>query len=224
MRRATTTRNATTAIALVLLAAACSGSSTKSSSRSNSSHPAGAARTTRTSAASTTTTGAAGVDPNAPEVVAPGDIPDNQVFVVFAASADGYSLKVPEGWARSISGATTTFTDHFNSVSTTATTVPTAPTAASVQATEVAALQRSVPNFELVKVETVTRTAGPAVLVVYRAGSAPDPVTGKRVALDVERYEFWRNGKQVTLTLSGARGSDNVDPWKTVTNSFAWAA
>ena len=30
------------------------------------------------------------------------------------------------------------------------------------------------------------------------------------------------DGMQVTLTLSGARGSDNVDPWKTITDSFAW--
>ena len=102
--------------------------------------------------------------------------------------------------------------------------VAVAPTVASVQATEVPILQRNVANFELVKVASVTRTAGPAILVTYRAGSAPNPVTGKRVAIDVERYEFWHNGTLVTLTLSGARGSDNVDPWKKVTNSFAWTA
>jgi hypothetical protein len=131
-------------------------------------------------------------------------------------------LKVPEGWSQSTVGRTTTLADHYNSVTATTTSVATAPTAPGAKATEVPRLQRRVPNFELVKVETVTRTAGPAVLISYRAGSAPDPVTGKRVALDVERYEFWRNGTQVTLTLSGARGSDNVDPWKTVTDSFAW--
>jgi len=195
------------AIALILavLVASCSGSSTK------------------TSNASTTTAGG-GVDPNAPEVVAPGDIPDDQVFVLYTAAVDGFSVNVPEGWARSTADTTTTFTDHFNSVSTTMTNAPTAPTAASARTTEVVALRGGVPSFQLVKVETVRRAAGPAVLMTYRAGSTRDPVTGKRVALDVERYEFWRNGKQVTLTLSGARGSDNVDPWKTVTNSFAWTA
>ncbi len=203
MRRATVVIASTT-VALAILATACGGSSTK------------------TSSPSTQSKAAAGLDPNAPEVVAPGDIPDNQAFVPYTASVDGFSLNVPEGWGRSAIGATTVFADHFNSVSAAATRVATAPTEASVQATEVPALSRDVPNFELVKVETVTRTAGPALLVTYRAGSAPDPVTAKRAALDVEQYEFWRNGKLVTLTLSGARGSDNIDPWKKVTNSFAW--
>jgi hypothetical protein len=68
----------------------------------------------------------------------------------------------------------------------------------------------------------VTRKAGPAVLVTYQADSPPDPVTGKVVRDDVERYEFWRNGTEVALTLAGSAGSDNVDPWKIVTDSFAW--
>ncbi len=213
MRRRTAIVTASMTVVLSVLAAACGGSSTKAS---NPSMPA--------NTATNATSKAGGVDPNAPEVVAPGDIPDTQAFVPFTAATDGYALKVPEGWARATSGSTTTFTDHYNTINATATSVPVAPTTAGVQATDVAALRRDVPNFELVKVETVNRAAGPAILVTYRAGSTPDPVTGKRVALDVERYDFWRNGKQVTLTLSGARGSDNVDPWKTVTNSFAWTA
>ncbi len=215
MRRSTAFAIASTAVALAVIVTACGGSS----SRASSAKPSKSVTTSNPSA----TTGA-GVDPNAPEVVAPGDIPDTQAFVPFTAAADGYSLKVPEGWARSTNGATTTFTDHYNSVSAIATSVPTAPTVVSAQSTEVAALKRDISNFTLVSVTSVDRTAGPAVLVTYRAGSAPNPVTGKRVALDVEQYEFWRNGKQVTLILSGARGSDNVDPWKTVTNSFAWTA
>lgn len=160
--------------------------------------------------------------PNAPEVVAPGDIPDTQAFVPYAAT--GYSFSVPEGWSRTVAGSTTTFSDHFNSITATSAPAALAPTATSVQATEVPALQRNVASFELIKVAPVTRTAGPVVLVTYRAGSAPNPVTNRRVAIDVERYEFWHNGTLVTLTLSGARGSDNVDPWKKVTDSFAWSA
>ena len=161
------------------------------------------------------------VDPNAPEVVAPGDIPDTQVFVPYTTA--GYTVTVPEGWAQSITGPTTTYTDHYNTIRIETASTAAAPTVATVQSGEVPNLARSVPNFELAKVTSVNRTAGAAVLVTYRAGSTPDPVTNKRVALDVERYEFWRNGTSVTLILSGARGSDNVDPWKTVTNSFAWA-
>ena len=202
-----------TALAITVLAAACGSSTTKATS------PA----TARKAANPTTTTAKPGsVDPNAPEVVAPGDIPDTQAFVVH--NATGYSFKVPEGWAQTIAGTSTTFTDHYNSIAATSASVAAAPTAATVQTTEVPNLARDVPNFALIKVEAVSRTAGTAVLITYRAGSTLNPVTGKRVAIDVEQYEFWRDGIQVTLTLSGARGSDNVDPWKTVTNSFAWTA
>jgi hypothetical protein len=39
----------------------------------------------------------------------------------------------------------------------------------------------------------------------------------------VERYEFFRNGHTVTLTLAGPVGADNVDPWRRITDSFAWS-
>jgi len=212
MRRRPTV--ALAAIGIGIAVSACGSSSATTSSAKN----APVSSTT-----STTTVGpAGGVNPNAPEVVAPGDIPDTQAFVPYAAT--GYSFSVPEGWSRTVSGSTTTFSDHYNSIAAVSAAAPVAPTTATVQAAEVPSLTRDVPNFELIKVSTVTRTAGPAILVTYRAGSAPNPVTGKRVAIDVERYEFWHNGRLVTLTLSGARGSDNVDPWKKVTDSFAWTA
>jgi len=211
MRSKTLYAMSAAAVALVVTVAACGGSSAPRSS---------ATKPTKQATAGSTTTKSSGVDPNAPEVVAPGDIPDTQAFVTHAGT--GFSFKVPEGWSQSNNGATTTFTDHYNTVSATTTSGPTAPTVASARTGEVPALQRQVPNFQLVNVGTVNRTAGPTVLVTYRAGSPADPVTGKRVAIDVERYEFWRNGTQVTVTLSGARGSDNVDPWKKITDSFAW--
>ena len=176
--------------------------------------------TARTPTTQPPSSSATKVDPNAPEVVAPGDIPDTQVFVPYT-TAD-YTVTVPEGWSQSIAGPTTTYSDHYNTIRIETARTAAAPTVATVQSAEVPTLQRDVPNFELAKVTSLNRTAGAAVLVTYRAGSTPDPVTNKRVALDVERYEFWRNGTLVTLILSGARGSDNVDPWKTVTNSFAW--
>ena len=40
----------------------------------------------------------------APEAAVAGDIPDSQAFVGYASS-DGYSIKVPEGWARLTDGA-----------------------------------------------------------------------------------------------------------------------
>jgi len=73
-----------------------------------------------------------------------------------------------------------------------------------------------------VKIDSVTRTAGVAIRIVYDATSDTDPVTGKTVTLEVERYLFWRTGTLVSLTLSSPKGSDNVDPWKTVTDSLVW--
>jgi hypothetical protein len=48
-------------------------------------------------------------------------------------------------------------------------------------------------------------------------------VTGKSVQLDVQRYAFFKSGKETVLTLSGAVNADNVDPWKIVTDSFRWS-
>src|SRR6516164_3742452 len=46
----------------------------------------------------------------------PGDIPDDQVFVPYTSSVSGYSLKVPEGWARSEKGSDVQFIDKFDGV------------------------------------------------------------------------------------------------------------
>jgi hypothetical protein len=165
-----------------------------------------------------------GANPNAPEVSPSGDIPDNQAFVKYTSRDSAYSLQVPEGWARTDAGSVTTFTSHFNSIRVEATKVPGAPTVETARSTDVPALQRAASGFGLGNVTSVTRTAGQAVLVTYRAESAADAVTGKRVVLDIERYEFWRSGTAVTLTLSAPKGSDNVDPWKKVTDSFSWSA
>jgi hypothetical protein len=47
-------------------------------------------------------------------------------------------------------------------------------------------------------------------------------VTGKVFRDAVERYEFYRNGTETVVILAGPTGADNVDPWRTVTNSFRW--
>jgi hypothetical protein len=150
----------------------------------------------------------------------PGDIPDNQAFVTYTSSA--YSLKVPEGWARTQTGAATTFVDKFNAIRVEIAKSAKAPTVASATGADVAALKKTVKSFHLVKVSSVKRTAGTAVVIAYRSVSAPNAVTGKTLTTDVQRYAFWRNGKLGVLTLSAPAGSDNVDPWLKVTDSFAW--
>jgi len=168
------------------------------------------------------TTVAGAVDPNAPEVNGPGDIPDNQVFVPYADTGGRYVVSVPEGWARTdlVNGAS--FTDKNNIITVEATPMASAPTVASVKANDVPHLSK-LKGFVLGDVTVVKRTAGDAVLVTYSADSAPNPVTNKSVTVVVERYEFWHNGVAVVLTLEGAKGADNVDPWRKVTNSFAFS-
>jgi hypothetical protein len=152
-----------------------------------------------------------------------GDIPDNQVYVPFTPPGAGFTVKIPEGWASSASGATTTFTDKLNQVQVTSSHAATAPTTASVTATDVPALTTRTRNFAMGQASTVSRAAGPVVLLTYQGDSAPNPVTGKVVRDAFERYSFFRAGIRVDLTLSGPTNADNVDPWRTVTDSLRWS-
>ena len=119
--------------------------------------------------------------------------------------------------------STVSFTDKLNSIAVT-TVRAAAPTATSARATEVPQIQGSAQHFALAGISMVSRSAGPAILIRYSADSQPDPVTGKVYTDAVERYEFYRNGTKAIVTLSGPAGADNVDPWRTVTNSFRWLA
>jgi hypothetical protein len=162
------------------------------------------------------------VDPNAKEVSPAGDIPDNQAFVAYTPPGADYSVKVPEGWARSAAGGAVTFTDKLNSIRMEEGAAKGAPSVALAKRTELPRLAKTEKNYKPGKVSVVTRTSGPAVRITYLASSAPDAVTGKTRTNAVERYLFVRNGKQVVLTLSGPKGADNVDPWKLVTDSLTW--
>lgn len=164
----------------------------------------------------------AAVDPNAPEVNDPGDIPDNQVFVAYSPPGADFQVSVPEGWARTLDGPAVVFTDKFNSVRLEAVPRPTAPDAASARTDEFPAIASATPGFQPGKSTAVDRKAGPVVLITYTAISPPDPVTGKTVATAAERYEYWHNGQEVILTLAGPQGADNVDPWRTISDSVRW--
>jgi len=177
---------------------------------------------TTTTQATTATTAAGTPDPNAPETNDPGDIPDDQVFVPYIPTAGNFQVKVPEGWSRSDDGEIVTFTDKYNAIRIESKALAAAPTVASVRSTEIPALQQSEKGFKVGSISSVTRKAGAAIRVLYEADSAPNSVTGKSARLAVERYAFWKNGTVVILTLSGAKGADNVDPWKIVTDGFAW--
>jgi hypothetical protein len=133
-----------------------------------------------------------------------------------------FTVSVPEGWARLVQDGGVAFTDKLNSVHIAVAPQPRAPTQESVRVQELPALSASVPGYQPGTLTTVSRTAGPAVLITYGALSDPDPVTGKSRPNDVQLYEFWHAGQGVTLTLAGPKGADNVDPWRKITDSLRW--
>ncbi|QEU90855.1 hypothetical protein [Streptomyces kanamyceticus] len=219
----------TSAVGLSLVAAAaaagvagCSGSSgthsgsspsTRSASSSPASSPAGG--------------GSSQAGPAPTESNPPGDIPDNQVYVAYRPGSaftgfNGFTVKVPEGWARTEKGATTVFTDKLNTVRITSGTATARPTVDAVTHTVAPQLKDQVAKFATPKVTEVSRHAGRVVRLTYQGDSAKDPVTGKVVRDAFERYAFFRQGHEVDVTLSGPLNADNVDPWRIVSDSFAW--
>jgi hypothetical protein len=186
------------ALGAAALAAGCGGSSSSSSSSSSSQSALAAdARSAAT-----------------------GDIPDNQNFLTFADAKGGYSIRYPEGWAQSGAGRDVTFRDKNNLVHIVVAS-GNAPTVAAVRS-ELATLKRSSPTLQAQAPQQVTIKGKPMVKVVYTTRSAPNPVTGKRVTLLVDRYELAKNGKRATVELGTPRGVDNVDAYRMMIESFTW--
>jgi hypothetical protein len=185
--------------------------------------PTAAASNTASASSSTQTpTTSARPTPHQTEDNPPGDIPDQQVFVAYTPPKAHFSIKVPEGWARSTTATGVRFTDKLNAITVQEVPAGAATSEAVASSTVVPRLAGQVPAFAAGKVSTVTRRAGRAVLVTYLGDSAPDPVTDKVVRDAFERYTFFHAGHEAVLTLSGPKGADNVDPWKIVSDSLRW--
>lgn len=207
--------------ALLAIAAGVAGCGGSSGSTSTSANAGG--NNSPANTGNGTTTSANAVNPNAPDVTPPGDIPDTQVYVAYKPPTGGYSVKVPEGWSRTSAGGAIVFTSNLNSIRLESSSASKAPTVASAKQTLVPLLAHSVDGFSTPKVSTVSRTAGKAVLITYFAWGKPNAVTGKKPPEAVQRYIFFHKGKEVILTLSGEKHADNVDPWRTVTDSLRFS-
>jgi hypothetical protein len=152
----------------------------------------------------------------------PGDIPDSTMFVPFRFAAARLALKVPEGWARADTPASSTFTSTLNSITIATAQLPAAPTVTGARSVTVPALRKAALAFRLQSVRAVPLPAGAAVEIVYQANSPANSVTGRQYRLVIERFELWHQGRGAVLTLSSPVGSDNVDPWRTVSESLRW--
>jgi hypothetical protein len=205
------------AVAGVLMAG-LAGSGCGSGSSSSSRTAANGSSTT--SPAASGSAGSAGVLSAEAQSAATGDIPDNQVFLVYQSRSGGFSMKYPEGWTQSGAAHDVTFRDKNNLVHVVVSTGP-PPTPASVVA-ELRTLGQKNPALSYHRATMVELPSGPAVRVVYTTESAPNPVTGRRVQLIVDRYALANGGRTAIVDLGTPKGVDNVDAYRMMIESFRW--
>nr|WP_210341771.1 hypothetical protein [Rhizobium setariae] len=151
----------------------------------------------------------------------PGDIPDTQVFIDYTSKL-GFTMKVPEGWARSDKPDGASFVDKLDGVVLTAAAVEQRPDVATAKSQYVENLKASGRAIKVSAVKSVKLPSGEAIRIVYTSNSEPNAVTNKQVRLENERYLFYRDGKLVTLELYAPKGADNVDQWLLMSRSFSW--
>lgn len=161
-----------------------------------------------------------GAVPSEAQSAATGDIPDNQVFLTYDNRAAGYSIRYPEGWARKGSASDVTFQDRANVIRVlVAKGAPPPPAAAEAG---LAKLKRSDPSVSVGAAQELTLGGAPVVKLTYARLSAPDPVTGKRLPLTIDRYEYAHGGKVAIVDLGTPKGVDNVDAYRMISETFRW--
>lgn len=203
-------------LAIAAGASACGGAGPTTSAPAS----AGAPSSAPSGSASRSGTAAPKVAPVPVEKNPPGDIPDNLAFVKYANRAGGYSFTHPEGWAQTGSGTQVRFTDKLNGVSVESLRATGAPTVASAKQNEIPRLANSVPAFSLRDVAAVALPGGKGVHIVFRRNSEPDPVTGKVFRDEVEEYAVYNAGRLIQMDLYGPVGADNVDAYRTMSQSL----
>jgi hypothetical protein len=215
------TKGHTSVLLVVLLAvsffAVGCGASPKSTASAPPSSPQLATTSPPTTAATAPLPSALNAEAQA---TATGDVPDNQVFLKFSNRAAGYSIKYPEGWAQRGSGSVVRFQDKNNLVRITVLRGTTA-SIGSVAAA-MGRLAKGSSSLQFAGPTSVTLHGASAIKVVYSTRSAPNPVTGKRVELVVDRYYLSRAGRVAVVDLGTPRGVDNVDAYRLMIESFRW--
>lgn len=159
--------------------------------------------------------------PLAPEKNPPGDIPDNQVFIVYRAPL-GFSMKVPEGWARRDRPDGAVFSDKYNTIEIIRSERLTPPDRRELKATEIPRLRANGKAVRVSRIRAERLPVGNTEAVYFASNSDPNPVTNKAIRLENVRYYFWKHGALVTLTMSAPYGADNTDQWRLMAHSFRW--
>jgi hypothetical protein len=156
-----------------------------------------------------------------PETNTPGDIPDSQVFVTYTSPA-GFSIKVPEGWARTERPDGASFADKYGTVDISLTRPAVASTFKQASQEEAGRLAKSGHAVRISAIHRIALPAGPAMQIVYTSNSEPNAVTDKQIRLESNRYLLDQPGREVALTFSAPAGADNADQWQLMARSFRW--
>ena len=156
-----------------------------------------------------------------PEVNPPGDIPDSQAFINFNSPA-GFSVKVPEGWARSDASNQTIFSDKYNGIALGISDLAQPLDLAFAKTNLAPEIEKTGRAVKILKVLSAKLKAGDAIRIIYESNSEPNAVTNKQIRQENERFYYAKNGKLVTLDLSAPKGADNVDQWKFISSSYRW--
>src|SRR5439155_7755520 len=85
--------------------------------------------------------------PIPPENSPPGDIPDNTQFVPYRSKDGGFTVSIPEGWARRSTKTSVSFTDKLNTIGVSWEGASSAPTVSTANSTEVPQLRRTERAF-----------------------------------------------------------------------------
>jgi hypothetical protein len=156
-----------------------------------------------------------------PEQSPPGDIPDEQLFVPYQSPL-GFTIEIPEGWAKTENNNAVKFEDKYNIIDISVSDVTAAPTSQSVEGDIIPALVATDRAIEVSKISDVSLPGGAAVRIDYASNSDPNPVTNKQIRLEDNQYLFFKDGKLVTVNFAAPFGADNVDAWKQMAESFKW--
>ncbi len=171
------------------------------------------------SAGSSGPAGSASV-PSDAQSAATGDIPDNQAFLTFTDRAAGYSIRYPEGWTQRNGAGEATFQDRANAIHVAVLSGP--PPHPGDLTGEIARLRLSDPTIKSGSPQSLTLNGSPVLEITFTRLSGADPVTGKRLALTIDRYEYARGGRVAVLDLGTPKGVDNVDAYRMISRSFQW--
>lgn len=146
-----------------------------------------------------------------------GDIPDSAVYLRYTGR--GFSVEYVEGWLQTAATHGVTFGDKDSSVIVDLRPHLGGDLSAYVQGTDLSRLAHT-PGF---RHEGLTRDSigGYHTLrLTYRGRSEPDAVTGKTVALQVDRYYVQGPHALAVMTLATPLGVDNADGFRRIAHSF----